>query len=217
MKIEDVKTIEDLYIFCKDMKTYRLKDNDFEEVFANKQGVYIFFDDHEKIGMDLIGEEIPRIVRIGIVKSGMLANRLKNHKGYENNGGSHRSSAFRKLIGKAFINKENRSGKCLGKYPYWGIGSSAKKAVQTLRLAEFKSSKDIINNEKSMEEKVSKYIRELPFIVIIENDLEKRKSLEAKLIYMVSESVNSGKIKISKDWLGNFFTKNSGLWNIDGV
>ena len=92
------------------------------------RGVYFFFasDEHSDAG------DRHRITRIGshAVSEGSstsLWDRLRTHRGakrgtYEG-GGNHRGSVFRKRVGEAFVERDDRHDE----YPHWGEGPSAKR------------------------------------------------------------------------------------------
>ncbi|MBO7521576.1 MAG: GIY-YIG nuclease family protein, partial [Opitutales bacterium] len=103
METKDIKTIEDLYNFCKEIEKvkgfYTFKNCDLEK-FENKGGVEIYFDDKETID-----GVFPRIVHIG--ESSNFAQRLRDHKS-----GNKSGSSFRKNIGEAIEN-------FFKEFPYW--------------------------------------------------------------------------------------------------
>ncbi|WP_010257587.1 hypothetical protein [Treponema primitia] len=169
-----------------------------------QKGVYFFFDDTEA-GLG----DFPRIVRVGTVdidekpKKAKLRGRLKAHYGAKkNNGGNHRESSFRKHVGNAFINSEN----LMNEYPEWDKGNKRPK-----KLAE---------KELPLEQKVSKYIRNLGVVVLDIPDRDARKYIESNAIGFLSallpkfDSIDGDYLlkKSIKDEI-----KNSQLWNVDDV
>ena len=91
-------------------------------------GVYFFREPGENRSDS--GEGL-RIVRVGTTaidetSKRNLWDRLRDHKGLADGGGSHRSSVFRKHVGKAII----RCYSLEREYPEWGKGSSAQKYVR---------------------------------------------------------------------------------------
>ncbi len=115
------------------------------------RGVYFFFTpDETRDSTDHL-----RLTRVGThaVSSGSstsLWDRLRTHRGaksgtYEG-GGNHRGSVFRKRIGEAMIEQQDLHDE----YPYWGEGSSA--------------GRDRRLDELELEQRVSDYIRDLPFL-----------------------------------------------------
>lgn len=136
MKIEDVKTVEDLYKYCKEIKEknggfYTLEGCDLNK-FKNKGGIEIYFDDKDIIDEKIIGEKFPRIVHIG--ESDNFARRFNFHFK------KHGASIFRDHIRKAIIN-------FFDEFPYW-----------------YGAGKDF--NDDEIEEKISQYICKLPFLII---------------------------------------------------
>jgi len=173
------------------------------------RGVYLFFAPDEFRGEQL------RVTRVGThaVSSGSstsLWDRLRTHRGakrgtYEG-GGNHRGSVFRKRVGEALIERDTHHDE----YPNWGIGSSAGREQ---RLAELE-----------LEQQVSDYLRDLPFLWVDVDDEpgpdSTRAYLERNAIALLSnyerESIDS-----RKDWLGQYSRsekiRRSGLWNVDHV
>ena len=196
METKDIKTIEDLYNFCKELKKqnkgkfYTFENCDLEK-FENKGGVEIYFDDKETID-----GVFPRIVHIGESKD--FYKRLRHHK-KGNKSGNKSGSVFRENIKKAIEN-------FFKEFPYWN------KQEKGLTEEEIK---------KELDEKVNPYIHELPFLVIFEDDEDERIKLKNKLIEIAAYSVLAGDIKVSEHWLGKFSDKDevkkSGLWNVDIV
>ena len=177
------------------------------------RGVYFFFEEGEHL-KDQKG--ISRVVRVGthaitIGAQATLWQRLRQHKGNENgnfgeNGGNHRGSIFRKLLGEAIINNENL--KC----DTWGEGSNA--PVNTREREHF------------VEEMVSHYIRnEMPFIFLEINDdpnpTSGRALIERNSIALLSNFEEDSIHPPSEDWLGYDLDRDrvqkSGLWNQNHV
>ncbi|MBR4597603.1 MAG: hypothetical protein IKO42_04310 [Opitutales bacterium] len=189
MEIKDVKTIEDLYNFCKELKKqnngkfYKLEDCNLEN-FENKGGVEIYFDDKEKID-----GEFPRIVHIG--ESEDFLKRLRHHKN-GNKRGNESGSIFRENIKEAIENFFNE-------YPYWN------KQEKELTEEEIK---------KELDKKVSQYICELPFLIIDKGDKEKLIEIAAKSVLDGKIKVSEHWLGSFSD---NDEVKRSGLWNVDVV
>jgi len=178
------------------------------EFFKNcRRGIYVFLDRIDAIGSR---EQSWRVVRIGThsVKTGgsksTLWGRLRQHKGsLRDGGGNHRGSIFRLLVGDALIEKEGLRDR----FPHWGIKGSATQEIQ--------------QSELPLEQKVSSYIRQLPFLVIkvdpATDGPEHRAYLERNLIALLSSARNDR----GTDWLGNYSTRTavreSGLWNNNHV
>lgn len=161
----------------------------------SENGVYIVFEKGEQYGgMD-------RVVRVGTHNAqGRLKNRLKDHFIRENKD----SSAFRKNVGKAILNKRED--------PYlhaWGIKTSMARNM------------DIFDSEiqGSIEREVSAYIREnCNFAVLQVVDAEERLRYEKGIIAALNRDTCFGP---SDQWLGRFSPeleiKESGLWLKDGL
>ncbi|WP_264783147.1 hypothetical protein [Haladaptatus sp. T7] len=125
---------------------------------------------------------------------------------YEN-GGNHRGSVFRKRIGEAIIDRDELNDT----YPEWGNGSTAKR---DLRLEELE-----------MEQQVSGYIRELPFLWLNVDDEpsadSQRAYIERNTIALLSNYQQDPIDSRSDDWLGKYSRsekiRQSGLWNVNHV
>lgn len=176
------------------------------------RGVYFFFaEDETRNSSDQL-----RLTRVGThaVSSGSgtsLWNRLRTHRGANSGtydgGGNHRGSVFRKRVGEALVERHNLADE----YPHWGVGSSA---GQERRLSE-----------QDMEERVSDYIRNLPFLWVSINDepgpRSDRAYIERNAIALVSNYTKTPIDRRSAEWLGNDSPRveigQSGLWNINHV
>ncbi|UWG50716.1 Uncharacterized protein AArcCO_1409 [Halalkaliarchaeum sp. AArc-CO] len=177
-----------------------------------ERGVYFFFADGEtRESTDQL-----RLTRIGThaVSSGSgtsLWNRLRTHRGANRGtyqgGGNHRGSVFRKRVGEAKIERDELHDE----YSHWGNGSSADR---DRRLAELEH-----------EQRVSQYIRDLPFLWI---DIDDEPSPESDRVYIERNAIalvsNYRKDSIDPrddDWLGRVSPRSeisdSGLWNINHV
>ncbi len=176
------------------------------------RGVYIFFasDEYRESGDQL------RVTRIGThavsrASGTSLWDRLRTHRGaqrgtYES-GGNHRGSVFRKRVGEAFVERDDRHDE----YPYWGEGSSAKRERRL--------------DELEMKRRVSDYLRDLPFLWL---NVDDEPSAESQRAYIEQNTIallsnyQRGAVDIrSDDWLGKHSrTKKiceSGLWNVNHV
>ena len=176
------------------------------------RGIYVFFapDEYRDSGNQL------RVTRIGThaVSEGSstsLWDRLRTHRGakrgtYEG-GGNHRGSVFRKRVGEAFVEREELHDV----YPHWGEGSSAKRE---LRISELE-----------MEQRVSDYLRDLPFLWVDINDEPSADShrayIEQNTIALLSNYQQDPVDRRSNGWLGNHSRSEkiceSGLWNVNHV
>lgn len=179
------------------------------------KGIYFFFDLNERRA----DGNTYRVVRIGThgVKRGegktKLWDRMRNHRGTVNgqqpNGGNHRGSVFRELVGRALINRDNRDG-----FPHWNNNTAIR---------------DVLAREHLLELEVSRYIRALPFVVLAINPNgggdEMRKRFEANAIALLSNIRRRNVAppcpdEPSADWLGHFATSDvgqSGLWQSEHI
>lgn len=176
------------------------------------RGVYFFFahDEHRHTG------DQHRLTRIGThaVSAGSgtsLWNRLRTHRGANSGtygeGGNHRGSVFRKRVGEALIERHGLHDE----YPYWGEGSSA--------------GRDRRLTEHDHEQRVSDYIRDLPFLWISVDDEpgpdSDRAYIERNAIALVSNFEKESLDSRRNDWLGKHSPRkeihDSGLWNINHV
>jgi len=177
-----------------------------------ERGVYFFFapDEHRDSGDE------QRLTRIGThaVSSGAgttIWNRLRTHRGANSGtyggGGNHRGSVFRKRVGEALIERADLHDD----YPYWGEGSTA---GRERRLSEHE-----------LEQRVSDYIRDLPFLWVNIDDEpgpeSDRAYVERNAIALVSNFQKDSIDPREDDWLGKDSPRKeiheSGLWNINHV
>lgn len=176
------------------------------------RGVYFFFAPQEYRDAD----NQLRVTRIGThaVSEGSstsLWDRLRTHRGakrgsYEG-GGNHRGSVFRKRVGEAFVERESLHDE----YPHWGEGSGAKRER---RLSELE-----------MEQRVSDYLRDLPFLWVDIDDKpsanSQRAYIERNTIALLSNYQRDAIDPRSDDWLGTYSRSRkiteSGLWNVNHV
>jgi len=188
--------------------TYRLhklfnEQNRFSFPFKEKEneiprnGIYVIFEKGEKFN------DIDRIVRVGThTGENQLRSRLKQHFVKENKN----RSIFRKNIGRCFLNKDNSHYLDL-----WELDITSKADKdKNLKLLD-------INFEKQLEKRISDYIQtNLSFCVFQVDTREQRLFWESKI---VSTLAKSNELKPSKNWLGNYSTKDkikqSGLWQVN--
>jgi hypothetical protein len=165
------------------------------EIPAN--GIYIIFENGEKFG------DIDRIVRVGThTGEKQLRSRLNQHFIKENKN----RSIFRKNVGRCILNKNNSPY-----LPLWELDTTSKADKEkNLRLLD-------LEFEKEFEKKISDYIQtNLSFSVFQVDTKEQRLFWESKII---STLAKSGELKPSKNWLGNYSTKEKiklvGLWQVN--
>ncbi len=162
-----------------------------------RNGIYIIFEKGEKYG------NLDRIVRVGThTGKNQLRSRLNQHFVKENKN----RSIFRKNIGRSFLNKD--------KSPYltlWELDTTSKADKdKNLKLLDPEF-------EKLLEKRISDYIQtNLSFCVFQIETKEQRLFWESKII---STLAKSNELKPSKEWLGNYSTKDKiktiGLWQVN--
>jgi len=162
-----------------------------------ENGIYIVFENGEKFG------NLDRIVRIGThTGERQLRSRLNQHFIKENKN----RSIFRKNIGRCILNK-NRSSYL----PLWELDTTSRADKEkNLKLLD-------LDFEKKIEKKISDYIQtNLTFCIFQVNTKEQRLFWESKII---STLAKSQELKPSKNWLGNYSTKDKiktvGLWQVN--
>lgn len=165
------------------------------EIPAN--GIYIIFENGEKFG------DLDRIVRVGThTGEKQLRSRLNQHFIKENKN----RSIFRKNVGRCILNKNNSPY-----LPLWELDTTSKADKEkNLRLLD-------LEFEKEIEKKISDYIQtNLSFSVFQVDTKEQRLFWESKII---STLAKSNELKPSKNWLGNYSTKDKiktvGLWQVN--
>lgn len=182
-------------------------------------GVYFFFEDGEvRIGSG-VG---PRVVRVGThaLKAGSrstLWNRLSQHRGKSRTeGGNHRGSIFRLLVGAAI---KARNG---GNQPVsWGVGGDPSKAVARLGVSRIA----VVQGESHLETAVSRHIERMPFLYVAVEDVPGPKSargvIERNAIGLLSDFGRPEIDPPNKTWLGfdcdRPRVRASGLWNNNHV
>jgi len=171
-----------------------------------ERGVYFFFEDGQ-----LRENSKPRVVRIGThgLKNGSkrrLWERLSQHRGTASGGGNHRGSIFRLHVGTAIMERDGLHSAT------WSKGRTAKN--------------DVTSRELPIENLVSQYIGQMPFLWIEVNDPPERNSMrgyiERNSIGLLSNFGKPERIDAStQSWLGNYAwqgkIKASGLWNVKHV
>lgn len=179
-----------------------------------ERGVYFFFEAEEIRRESGCG---PRVVRVGthaLITGGRqtLRNRLATHRGtLKNGGGNHRGSVFRKIIGEAILRRGDWRGAVT---ETWGKDQSASREVRQAELL--------------LEQAVSRYIRQMPFLCLPILDppgpVTLRRYIERNSIALLSNYFHPEGEWIdppSAGWLGrshgNERISRSGLWNSNHV
>ncbi len=166
-----------------------------------QRGVYFFFEGGETRS----GSHFPhRVVRVGT--STTLWKRLRQHLGsVTKEGGNHRVSAFRRLVGPALAQRED-----VPLPASWRDKSKLSDAERDARNRE----------EASIEILVSRTIGAMPVLWIEVGDPQ-REMVERNAIALVSNYAEMGPDLPSLGWLGHHsdrkHVRRSGLWNIDHV
>ena len=185
--------------------------------FWPQRGVYFFFEDGE---MRSTSGDGLRLVRVGTHaltagSKSTLWQRLSQHRGRANGqGGNHRGSIFRLLLGQAIASSRERQ-----RQPFlnsitesWGRGSSA--------------SREVRGREIPLETAVSKHIGDMPFVWVGISDDPGRESnrgiLERNVIGLISNAAKPEDVDPpSETWLGKHSDRQtireSGLWNQNHV
>jgi hypothetical protein len=147
----------------------------------------------------------------------MLWNRLSQHRGAgRTEGGNHRGSIFRLLVGTALKAKDGNSEPAS-----WGIGSDPGKAAEQLGLPRA----HVKESEQALEAQVSRHIGRMPFLFVAVEDAagpsSDRGVIERNAIALLS---NCGRTLVdtpSDSWLGRHCdrprVRESGLWNNNHV
>lgn len=162
-----------------------------------QNGIYIIFEKGE------VFDSFDRIVRVGThTGDKQLSSRLNQHFVKENKN----RSIFRKNIGRCLLNKDQSPYQSL-----WELDITSKaEKEKNLKLLD-------LDFEKKTEKRISDYIQNnLSFCVFQIDTKEQRLFWESKI---VSTLAKSNKLKPSKNWLGNYSTKDkirrSGLWQVN--
>jgi hypothetical protein len=162
-----------------------------------ENGIYIIFENGEKFG------DLDRIVRVGThTGEKQLRSRLNQHFIKENKN----RSIFRKNIGRCILNKNKSTY-----LPLWELDTTSKTDKEkNLKLLD-------LDFEKKIEKEISDYIQtNLSFCIFLVDTKEQRLYWESKII---STLAKSNELKPSKNWLGNYSTKDKiktvGLWQVN--
>ena len=181
-----------------------------------RRGVYFFFERGEARSGSGAG---PRVVRVGTHavtarSRATLWDRLRQHRGAARTlDGRHRSSIFRGLVGEALARRDGGAPPASWRRP--GVSKSLGKSL--LQLPE------VTRAERELEERVSQYIRAMPFVWLGVGDEPSRDSdrslIEGNAIALLSGAVEPAPDPPSATWLGRKIDRpgdrvpRSGLWN----
>jgi len=180
-----------------------------------RRGVYFFFEDGESRSDSGDGLRVVRVGTHALTQNSRttLWNRLQQHRGNANGeGGNHRGSVFRLLIGDAIIRDQPAGAFAAQASANWGVGGNAPA--------------DVRKQEQSIENVVCKHLGNMPFLWIgINADPGpncQRGILERNCIGLLSNFRKEQPIDPpSKAWLGRHSSRetvrNSGLWNQNHV
>jgi len=180
-----------------------------------KRGVYFFFEDGERRSDSGVGFRVVRVGTHALTQNSgtTLWNRLRQHRGRANGeGGNHRESVFRLLIGDAIIRIRPAGTFADQATANWGVGRSA--------------STDVRKQEQPIENVVCKYLGNMSFLWIGINadpgPTCPRGILERNCIGLLSNYRKEQPLDpLSKTWLGYHSSREtvrkSGLWNQDHV
>jgi hypothetical protein len=182
-----------------------------------ERGLYFFFEPGEMRFKSGVG---PKVVRVGThaLKEGAvstLAGRIGQHKGSDN-GGNHRGSIFRMLIGQA-LQARGDMELCRS----WNIPGSIGSAARKLSL----SPESIKEMERPIETAVSRYMADLRYLWLNVDDPpgpdSHRAFIERNSIALLSNVSKPAIDEASSTWLGQFSSRErvrrSGLWNNNHV
>ena len=135
---------------------------DYSDIEFPERDVYFFFTADSDFSESVAGVHLSRIGTVGIVEdsSNTLQNRLRQHRGNErgtySGGRNHRGLIFRLHVGIAIIEREDLHDE----FPNWGTP-----------LRDLKRDIMKIREEKHpLGQRVSEYIRSLPFLIVDIND-----------------------------------------------
>jgi hypothetical protein len=181
------------------------------------QGVYFFFENSEAGSFPGVGGRVVRVGTHALKEGGKSTfwQRLSQHRG-TTQGGNHRGSIFRLLVGDALKEKSQSM-----EPKSWGIGPDPSRAGKALAIARA----DVIACERELECLVSEHIRSMPFLWLPVEDEAGPKSLrgyvERNSIALLSNYGREGIDQASETWLGHFSSRDrvrrSGLWNNNHV
>jgi hypothetical protein len=150
---------------------------------------------------------------VSVNSKSTLRQRLAQHRGgTRTEGGNHRGSIFRLLVGTAMMRRDGQTEPMS-----WGIKGDPTKAASQLGL----SRAVLIAAEAPLEVEVSRYIGQMPFLYVDVDDVPSPTStrglVERNAIALLSNFGRSPIDSPSATWLGHRSdrarVRESGLWN----
>lgn len=184
-----------------------------------QRGIYFFFERGETRSGSGEGARVVRVGTHALTErsASTLWGRLSSHRGtVRNQGGNHRGSIFRLLIGIALEQRH-------GEHPpsSWGIGSSLGGAVRKLGATRA----EVKQAEARLEAQVSQYIGAMPLLWLEVGDKpgpnSDRGLIERNAIALLSSYCDPAPDPASAHWLGHVSDRErvcrSGLWNNNHV
>ena len=183
------------------------------------RGLYFFFAPWSDLETDPARRwHLTRIGTVGVARgsTNTLWKRLRQHRGNKNGkyagGGNHRGSIFRQHVGRAYIARDESEDE----YPYWGQPSGVEELPDTTTIRE---------QEHLLEQRVSTYISQLPFLYLnIPGEARPgndRADAEMNTIAMTAHARRTNPNLHDADWLGRHSPRpeisQTGLWNIEHV
>ena len=215
-RLQDIQRFYNILKMLEEIQGgYRTLDESSGQMDWPERGVYFFFEGGENRSNSGQGHRVTRVGTHALIEgsSSTLWKRLRMHRGTlrggRPGGGNHRGSVFRHHVGTALKARDDWSEKVAGE---WEEGSSAPASV---RDAEY-----------PLEQAVSDYIRQMPFLWLGIGDAPGPDSLrgyiEENTIALLSNYGADQPIDPpAEDWLGRWAASDeieaSGLWNVNHV
>tara|TARA_R110002072_G_scaffold91255_5_gene203539 strand:- start:3571 stop:4296 length:726 start_codon:yes stop_codon:yes gene_type:complete len=179
-----------------------------------QRGVYFFFEPNEQRADSGEGLRVTRVGTHALTRGSRstLRQRLGQHRGTGKGGGNHRGSIFRLLVGQA-LTESGAVSPC----PSWGVKGDLTKAAAALNIDR----EAIRNAERPVEEAVTNYIGQMPFLWLDIGDAPSPESargyIERNAIALLSNYDGTALDPASANWLGRhsnrILVQRSQLWN----
>ncbi len=208
-RTHDLKRFYDLLYRLESVNGGKCKLGDCnQETPMPTRGVYFFFEEGERRSDSGSGLRVVRVGTHGLNIGGKttLWTRISKHKGDEDSeGGNHRNSVFRLLVGASMLRRDGRE------LNTWGVGDTAPQSISV--------------DEVEHEQEVTRVVRRMPLLWLEVPDESGPNSLrgviERNSIALLSNYKKTPLDKPSKGWLGLHSNRekvrNSGLWNSNHV